>query len=124
MYYHGHPVTVDALGSMHQSSGPVVGRPLPRREDHRLLSGSAEFLDDVDVAALEVAFLRSPLAHGRIVSIACSVAAPAPGVVAVVSAADALPGPLVPPLENPDAVPTPRTLLADAVVRFVGEPVA
>jgi carbon-monoxide dehydrogenase large subunit len=124
MYYHGPPVTVDAPGSMDQSSAPVVGRPLPRREDRRLLDGSAEFLGDVDVAALEVAFLRSPVAHGRIAALDTSAAAAAPGVVAVVSAADGMPGPLLPPLENPEAAPTPRPLLADGVVRFVGEPVA
>lgn len=124
MYYHAPPVTVDALGPMDRSSAPSVGRPLPRREDRRLLNGTAEFLDDVDVTTLEVAFQRSPIAHGTIVSIDAAAAASAPGVVAVVTAADDLPGPLVPPLENPEAVPTPRPLLATGVVRFVGEPVA
>jgi carbon-monoxide dehydrogenase large subunit len=98
---------------------------MPRREDRRLLTGSAEFLDDVQAGdTVHVAFLRSPLAHARIVSIATAEAAAAPGVVAVIAAGDLDIGPLLPPIENPEAVPTPRPLLADGFVRFVGEPVA
>src|SRR4051794_13552006 len=93
---------------------PAVGQAMPRREDRRLLTGTAEFLDDVQADdALHVAFLRSPLAHARIVSVATAEAAAAPGVVAVIAASDLDIGPLLPPIENSEAVPTPRPLLAD-----------
>jgi aerobic carbon-monoxide dehydrogenase large subunit len=103
----------------------AVGRPLPRREDRRLLTGAAEFLDDLPMTdALHVAFVRSPVAHARIAALDSSAAVSAPGVAAVVSSADLDIGPLVPPVETPGAVSTPRPLLADRVVRFAGEPVA
>jgi carbon-monoxide dehydrogenase large subunit len=125
MYYHDPAVVVDASGLTDQIVAPAVGQAMPRREDRRLLTGAAEFLDDVLAeGAVHVAFLRSPLAHARIVSVATTEAAAAPGVIAVIAASDLDIGPLLPPLENPEALPTPRPLLADGFVRFVGEAVA
>ena len=103
----------------------AIGQPLLRREDLRLLTGAAEFLDDVPTTdALHVAFLRSPVAHARILSIDVAAARAAPGIAAVFAASDVDLAPLLPPIHNPEATPTPRPLLADGVVRFVGEPVA
>jgi carbon-monoxide dehydrogenase large subunit len=125
MYYHDPAVVVDASGLTDQIVAPAVGQAMPRREDRRLLTGAAEFLDDVRAeGAVHVAFLRSPLAHARIVSVTTTEAAAAPGVIAVIAASDLDIGPLLPPLENPEALPTPRPLLADGFVRFVGEAVA
>ncbi len=48
------------------TDGPV-GRSIPRLEDHPLLTGSAAFVDDIHLEGLvNVAFLRSPLAHARL----------------------------------------------------------
>jgi aerobic carbon-monoxide dehydrogenase large subunit len=103
----------------------AVGQPFARREDRRLLTGTAEFLDDVPVAAaLQAVFVRSPIAHACIRSIATSAARAAPGVIAVITADDLYMGPLLPPMDNPDGIQTPRPLLADRAARFVGEPVA
>lgn len=104
-----------------------VGKPLPRREDRRLLTGSARFLDDIAVpGALHAAFLRSPHAHARILSIDVASAAAMPGVVAVVTGRDLakLTTPLVmaPPIEN--LVPTEMTTLPIDKVRFQGDLVA
>src|SRR6266487_719473 len=60
-----------------------------RREDPRLITGAGEFVDDLRVpGCLHAAFLRSPHAHARIRAIDVSVARKAPGVVAVLTAAD------------------------------------
>lgn len=51
--------------------GKGVGARLPRKEDARFLRGRGEFIADIAPAGMkEVAFLRSPLAHARIRSIA------------------------------------------------------
>jgi len=54
-----------------------------RVEDPRLLRGEGRFLDDLGHDALEVAFVRSPHAHARVVDIDVSGALEVPGVVAV-----------------------------------------
>ncbi|MFL5854805.1 MAG: xanthine dehydrogenase family protein molybdopterin-binding subunit [Solirubrobacteraceae bacterium] len=107
------------------SAGSAVGRSLRRREDERLLRGAATFLDDLDpTGVLHVAFARSQTAHARVAGIDVARAREAPGVEAVVVASDLDTGPLVPPLDNVLAVATPRPLLGEDAVRFVGEPVA
>jgi carbon-monoxide dehydrogenase large subunit len=74
--------------------------------------------------ALHVTFVRSPLAHARILGVDTDEARHLAGVEGVFTATDvALPA-LVPPVEHPDARPVARPLLAESVVRFVGEPVA
>jgi carbon-monoxide dehydrogenase large subunit len=103
----------------------LVGRPVLRVEDAALLTGRAQFLDDLSAEGLvHVAFLRSVLAHATVDRIDTSAASSAPGVAAVITAAELDIGPLLPPVLTPNAVQTPRPLLADGVVRFVGEPVA
>jgi carbon-monoxide dehydrogenase large subunit len=99
-----------------------------RREDPRLVTGAGGFVDDLRLGeCVHVAFLRSPHAHARLGAIDVAAARRAPGVVAVVTAADlgAANAPLPtfaphPALTRPCGV---RPLAADRV-RFVGEPVA
>jgi carbon-monoxide dehydrogenase large subunit len=56
-------VSDTALGPAHQG----VGASVRRNEDRRLLDGGGAYLADLQVPGLaEIAFLRSPLAHGRI----------------------------------------------------------
>jgi carbon-monoxide dehydrogenase large subunit len=114
-----------------------IGRPVRRREDYRLLTGSGQFVDDVPLRdPLHVVFVRSPHAHARIRSISTSAAAECEGVVKIVTGADvALLGPLgghlwaaIPPAIENWLQPTIRydnqLLLAVDRVRFAGEPVA
>ena len=69
-----------------------IGRPSPRREDARLLSGRGKYLADVRVpGALEAAFVRSPVAHGTITALDPSRALDLDGVAAVFTD-DTLPG--------------------------------
>ena len=94
-----------------------------RSEDAGLLRGATRYLEDVPCPdALHAVFVRSSLAHARIVSIDASEARRMPGVHEVITSAD-LPGIRMPAVEDlPDELRRP--ILADGVVRFVGEPVA
>jgi carbon-monoxide dehydrogenase large subunit len=66
-----------------------VGQRVARKEDARLLTGRGTYIDDVVLAGmLHVAFVRSPIARGRIVSIDTSVARDLPGVRAIFTAED------------------------------------
>ncbi|MDR3417211.1 MAG: xanthine dehydrogenase family protein molybdopterin-binding subunit [Nevskia sp.] len=66
-----------------------VGQRVPRKEDERLLRGQGVYVDDVELPGmLHVAFVRSPIARGRIRSIDTSLAREAPGVYAVLTAGD------------------------------------
>ena len=103
----------------------AIGRAIPRFEDHALLTGAAEFFDDiVRPEILHAAFLRSPIAHGSIRGLDLHAARAAADVVAAVAAADLGLPPLVTPCETPNAYSPPRPLLAEGVVRFVGELIA
>lgn len=62
---------------------------LARLEDRRLLGGTARFLDDIDVPGqAHATFLRSPLAHARLLGVDASAARALPGVLAVFTHAD------------------------------------
>jgi carbon-monoxide dehydrogenase large subunit len=60
--------------SYHRVMNPAeegLGAPLPRKEDNRFLRGRGEYVADIRLpGTLEIAFLRSPLAHARIRRIA------------------------------------------------------
>ena len=67
----------------------LVGQPLPRIEDHRFLTGTGQFTDDLEAAnQVYVAVVRSPHAHARIGAIDLREALAAPGVVGAFAAAD------------------------------------
>jgi carbon-monoxide dehydrogenase large subunit len=108
------------------------GERIKRNEDPRLLTGQALFTDDVHLPGMaHAAFVRSPYAHARILSIDTSMALGKEGVLAVITAVDLgdywQPGPLlVPPPPVKDIVFNQRTQvpLAKDKVRHVGEPVA
>ncbi len=107
----------------------VIGQPLKRREDPRLITGSATYTDDVRLPGmLQAAFVRSPHAHARIRGVDASAARALPGVVGIFThedLADFWKAPLpcawgaYPLLKNPAHWP-----LAKGVARHVGDPVA
>lgn len=103
--------------------GSILGNRVRRVEDTDLLTGASSFVGNLHrEGLLHAAFVRSPLAHGRILGIDTAVAAAAPGVVAVFTAADlALPAHHGYMVLNPEL---PRPPLATDRVRFVGEAVA
>jgi aerobic carbon-monoxide dehydrogenase large subunit len=102
-----------------------VGRSLTRREDASLITGAGAFLDDLKPGRVTYArFVRSSVAHARILGVDTSAARQCDGVLAVLTATDLNLPPLEAPLENPAAGRLPRPMLARDVVRFVGEPIA
>jgi carbon-monoxide dehydrogenase large subunit len=104
--------------------GPI-GRSLKRLEDRRFLRGDGEFVDDL-AAVAHVAFVRSPIASGRITGLDTNAARAARGVLGVFTADD-IDGsclPLTVHLTTPGAVSPPRPILAIDRVRFAGEMIA
>jgi aerobic carbon-monoxide dehydrogenase large subunit len=107
----------------------MLGSPIKRREDPRLITGQATYVDDIKIPGmLHMAVLRSPYGHARITRIDTSAARQHPGVVAVYTAEDlksvvgniaiAVPlGKIAEGMGN-------RGALADGKVRFYGDPVA
>ena len=74
----------------HEPGTGWVGRPVPLKEDARLVAGRGRFVDDLGrPRMLHAAMLRSPHAHARIVAIDTREAAALPGVFAVLTGADA-----------------------------------
>ena len=104
-----------------------VGTSVPRVEDERLLTGRGRFVADVVVPGMvEAAFVRSPLAHARIVSVDVERARTMPGVLAVFTADDLDPAtqPHGFAAVPPDFLATTYRTLAREKVRHVGDPVA
>jgi carbon-monoxide dehydrogenase large subunit len=101
-------------------AGPI-GRRLRRIEDPRLLRGQGRFADDLRLdGCRHVAFLRSPVASGRLVGIDKAGA----GTVFVAADIEDTCRPLTVHLTTPGAVSPERPLLARDRVRFVGEMMA
>ena len=109
-----------------------IGAATKRREDVRFLTGKGRYTDDINVnGQAHVYFLRSQVAHGRIVSLDTTEAQAADGVVRVFTGDDfagvgGLPcgwcvhRPIRPsPMQEP-----PHPVLAQGKVRHVGDPVA
>jgi aerobic carbon-monoxide dehydrogenase large subunit len=106
----------------------LIGAPVRRVEDARLITGRGRYLDDLVLPGMaHVAVLRSPHAHARIRGIDTSRAAAHPGVVAVYTGKDFEELPALPcawqagGVEN--FVNTPRVLEVDRVT-FTGAGVA
>ena len=103
-----------------------AGQSVKRVEDVRLLTGKGSFTDDLQRdGMLYGVTLRSPYGHAEIRSIDTAAALAVPGVVAVYTYADVAdygPIPCLVPLSGP--VHTPRILLANDRVRFVGDAIA
>jgi len=107
-----------------------TGASIKRSEDPRILTGSGRYVDDIKLPGmLHAAFVRSPLAHARVLSVDVSAARALPGVVAAYTGAEletmTIPGPDVLMEMLGVGGPTPEfSLLATDKVRFAGDPVA
>jgi aerobic carbon-monoxide dehydrogenase large subunit len=103
----------------------LIGERVARKEDGRLLTGHGQFVDDVRVPGmLHCAFVRSPVARGRIVSLSVDEALSLPGVHGIYTQPDFALVPLK--MMNFFFAPltSPLTLLANGRVACVGEPIA
>src|SRR5580658_1570370 len=66
-----------------------IGKPLPRKEDARLITGKGRFTDDFNLDGQAYAVMvRSPYPHARIVAIDTAKAKAMPGVLGVFTGAD------------------------------------
>src|SRR6185436_1961168 len=100
-----------------------IGKDVQRLEDPRLLTGRANYSDDVRLPGMaHAAVLRSPQAHARIVRIDTSRARALSGVFAVITGEDAKE--LSNPLPAFCAEPVVQYALAVDKVRYAGEAVA
>ena len=96
---------------------------MPRREDPAILVGEARYFDDLAVdGLLHAQFVRSTVAHGRLLGIETAEAAAAPGVVGVYTAEDLGLAPILGFVMLPPTLARPP--LARDRVRFVGEAIA
>ncbi|MFQ5879651.1 MAG: glyceraldehyde dehydrogenase subunit alpha [Dehalococcoidia bacterium] len=105
----------------------LIGARIKRREDPRLITGHATYVDDVQLPGmLYMAVLRSLYAHARIRRIDTSKAAALPGVVAVFTGEEVrrMSAPLPCASAIPDLRVPERYALAVDKVRFAGEGVA
>jgi carbon-monoxide dehydrogenase large subunit len=76
---------------VHEALFRHIGRPVVRKEDHRLLTGQGRFTDDFNLPGqVYAAMVRSPYPHARIGAIDATAARAAPGVLAVLTGADAV----------------------------------
>jgi carbon-monoxide dehydrogenase large subunit len=104
-----------------------IGSPVERVEDLRFLRGRGQYVDDLTrPGQLHAAIVRSPVAYGDLKSVDATAALALPGVHAVITAHDiGRPIPTIPfRRPNPTITPYAQPVLADGVVRYVGEPVA
>jgi carbon-monoxide dehydrogenase large subunit len=106
-----------------------TGASVRRSEDPRILTGAGRYVDDIKLPGmLHAAFVRSPLAHARVLSVDVSAARALPGVVAALTGAEleamTVPGPDALMTLIGETGPAPEfTLLATDKVRFVGDPI-
>ncbi len=114
------------MSSVPSHNDRIIGKRLPRKEDARLLTGRGTFVDDVVLPGMfHVAFVRSPIARGRVSSLDVTNARDLPGVLAVLTAKD---------LESfnvkllsfffTPAMSVPVPLLSRETVAYVGDPIA
>jgi aerobic carbon-monoxide dehydrogenase large subunit len=104
----------------------LVGKRIRRREDPRLITGTATYVEDIQMPGMHhAAIVRSPHAAARIRSIRIEEAAKAPGVVAVFTGKDTAKVGAVPCGASLPGLRVPHhNILATNRVYFVGHPVA
>ncbi|MZR29338.1 xanthine dehydrogenase family protein molybdopterin-binding subunit [Sneathiella litorea] len=110
-----------------------VNQSVERKEDFRLITGTGEYTDDISLdGQLYGYMLRSPIAHGKILSIDIDDARQAPGVVDIIlgkelEADKANQLPCMIPLKNRDGsdrADPGHPVLATDKVRYVGDNIA
>src|SRR5579883_1989621 len=104
----------------------LVGKGIRRREDPRLITGTAVYVDDIKMPGMHHAcVVRSPHAAARIRGIATRAALDRPGVAAVFTGADVKDLGAVPCAASLPGLRVPRHhLLAQDRVYYAGHPVA
>ena len=104
------------------AQGSILGNAVTRKEDPGLLTGSNHYVDDLDIDAARIVFVRSTMAHASLLEVDISEAVNMPGVLAVYTSDN-----LEMPAVNQSEFMAPsmnRPPLAVGRVRFVGDIIA
>ena len=102
----------------------ILGNRVVRLEDPRFLTVGGTYVEDLRLPnAVWLTYVRSPVAHARILSIDVSEARGAPGVLAVLTADDLAELGLAPNVVPSFPEAMRRPFVASGVVRYVGQPV-
>lgn len=113
-----------APGAVERRNATQVGQPLPRLEDRRHLMGQGGFVADIRLPGMrDVAFLRSPVAHGLLRPLSVPQGFDA----GALWTAERLRGrvrPIRAVLNRPAFRPSDHPILAEGSVRHVGEMIA
>ena len=107
--------------------GRVIGQSVARLEDGPLIRGQGLFAADVNFPRqIAMRVVRSSVAHGRIIGIDTEAARGLPGVVAIWTGEDVAEIPPIPfrATNVRGLEPYCQPILANGIVRYVGEPVA
>ena len=130
----GQAITVEGtLNKIAATNSTAIGQAARRKEDMRFLTGEGSYTGDlVFEDQSEAIVVRSPHAHARISLIDTAEARMCPGVIAIFTGDDIKAAGLgtIPCLYDPmealgsSMVAPPRRLLANGIVRHVGDPVA
>lgn len=96
-----------------------IGTTQPHDSAHLHVTGAARYVDDIPVPAgtLHLAFGLSEQPHAEIIALDLTAVRAAPGVVAVMTAAD------MPFANNASPAPDPEPVLAEGEVLYVGQPI-
>ncbi len=114
-------------------SATGIGVSVPRREDHRFITGKGQYTDDINRPGQGYAvFVRSPHAHATLGKIDTSAAIKAPGVLGVFTGADLaadkigglICGWMIHSKDGSPMKAGPHPALAQGKVRYVGDHVA
>ena len=104
------------------AQGSILGNAVTRKEDPGLLTGSNDYVDDLDIESAQIVFVRSTMAHASLLEVDTSEAVNMPGVLAVYTS-DNLSMDAINQSEFMDPSMN-RPPLAVGRVRFVGDIVA
>ncbi len=113
--HHGHG---EKLKQFTMTDYSVIGKSVPKVDAIEKATGKAIYIDDIALTGMLYGkILRSPYPHARILNIDASRARRVPGVRAVLTGSDL-------PQKRMGAFILDEPILAQGVVRYVGEPVA
>ncbi len=114
-------------------SATGIGAAVRRKEDHRFITGTGHYTDDINRPGQSYAsFIRSPRAHAAIKSIDAKAASTMPGVLAILTGADLaadkignlICGWMIHSKDGSPMKMAPHPALANGKVCYVGDPVA
>src|SRR5678816_4056913 len=113
------------------STNGLIGKSVKRVEDKRFITGHGNYVDDIVLPKQTyAAFVRSPYAHAKIISVDTTAAKAMPGVVAIYTGADVADVNGVPcgwqvNFKNGDTMKEPKhPLLVSDKARHVGDAIA